>query len=158
MLTAVFAELNVETGHLCWVNAGHPPPLLIRDQRVVSRALENKAEPPLGLGPQYHRPPSTVHHAQLQPGDRILIHTDGVTEGRSSSGELFGEGRLIDFVVRATAAGEPAPEALRRLIRTILEHLDGKLRDDATIVLTEWHPDRARPADGTRSETTKKVP
>lgn len=168
MLTAVFAELDLTTGELVWVNAGHPPPLLIRGQRVVVRALERRAELPLGLGfgddsrhgrerenPQDKRdaqgeqgeqgerdeqPIRTVHRAQLEPGDRILIHTDGVTDARSDTGERFGEERLIDFIVRATAAGEPAPEALRRLIHAILDHPYGHLRDDATILLAEWHP------------------
>jgi serine phosphatase RsbU (regulator of sigma subunit) len=81
-----------------------------------------------------------VHHAHLEPGDRILIHTDGVTDARSAAGERFGEDRLIDFIVRATAAGERAPEALRRLIHAILDHPHGHLRDDATILLAEWHP------------------
>ncbi|GAA2280485.1 hypothetical protein GCM10010430_78050 [Kitasatospora cystarginea] len=73
-----------------------------------------------------------THRAQLEPGDRILIHTEGVTEGRSRTGEMFGEARLVDTIVHATIAGEPAPEALRRLIRTILEHQDQRLTDDAT--------------------------
>lgn len=166
MLTVVFAELNLATGELVWVNAGHPPPLLIRGQRVVARALERRAELPLGLGfgdeqrqgqeqrrsrgweqglgshdePQDQRPIRTLHRAQLEPGDRILIHTDGVTDARSDTGERFGEERLTDFIVRATAAGEPAPEALRRLIHAILDHPYGHLRDDATILLAEWHP------------------
>lgn len=140
MLTAVFAELDLESGELTWVNAGHPPPLLIRGQHVVAGALERKAEMALGLGPGYRQQSRTVHHAHLEPGDRILIHTDGVTDARSAAGERFGEDRLTDFIVRATAAGERAPEALRRLIHAILDNPHGHLRDDATILLAEWHP------------------
>ncbi len=46
--------------------------------------------------------------------------------------------------MRATAAGEPAPEALRRLMRAILAHHDHRLRDDATVLLAEWHPHPGR--------------
>ncbi|WP_242438847.1 PP2C family protein-serine/threonine phosphatase [Streptomyces sp. CB00455] len=150
LLTAVFADLDLETGALSWVNRGHPPPLLIRGHHVVPGALSRTPQLPLGLGPRHGPPaPSTVHHAQLEPGDRILVHTDGVTEARSATGELFGEERLIDTVVRATAAGEAAPEALRRLIRAILDHHDDRLCDDATILLAEWHPHREpAPAGG----------
>ncbi len=81
-----------------------------------------------------------MHQAQLEPGDRVLIHTDGVTEARTATGQAFGEDQLVDFITRALAAGEPAPEALRRLIHTILDHHDGRLQDDATLVLAEWHP------------------
>ncbi|KOV36239.1 serine/threonine protein phosphatase [Streptomyces sp. XY431] len=140
LLTGVFANLDLDSGRLSWVNAGHPPPLLIRAHHVVPGALEAQGELPLGLGPGYERP-RTVHESQLEPGDRVLIHTDGVTEARSADGLLFGEERLVDFVTRALAAGEPAPEALRRLIRTILGHHHGRLQDDATIVLAEWHPE-----------------
>ena len=110
MLTAVFAELDLNSGELSWVNAGHPPPLLIRGQHVVAGALERKAELPLGLGPGYRQRERTVHRAHLEPGDRILIHTDGVTDARAASGERFGEDRLIDFIVRATAAENAPPK------------------------------------------------
>ncbi|MFI9270835.1 PP2C family protein-serine/threonine phosphatase [Kitasatospora sp. NPDC052896] len=144
-LTGVFADLDITGGELTWVNHGHPPPLLIRHQRVVPGALTRRSQLPLGLGPGYDSTPSTVHHAQLEPGDRILIHTDGVTEAHSASGEYFGEPRLIDTIVRATAAGEPAPEALRRLVHAILDHQHGRLNDDATILLAEWHPHPPEP-------------
>ena len=144
MLTGVFAHLDLNTGQLEWINAGHPPPLLIRAGHVVPRALEQQGELPLGLGPAY-QPTRTVHQAQLEPGDRILIHTDGVTEARTGTGQTFGEDQLVDFITRALAAGEPAPEALRRLIHTILGHHHGRLQDDATIVLAEWHPPTATP-------------
>ncbi|MEU1424946.1 PP2C family protein-serine/threonine phosphatase [Kitasatospora sp. NPDC005751] len=140
LLTAVIADLDTVTGRLSWVNCGHPPPLLIRAGRVVPGALERQAHPPLGIGG--HQRPVPVHQARLQPGDRILVHTDGVTEARSATGQLFGEQRLIDTVVRATAGGHPAPEALRRLMHALLAHRDHHLRDDATVVLVEWHPDR----------------
>ncbi|MCJ1678487.1 serine/threonine-protein phosphatase [Streptomyces sp. APSN-46.1] len=148
LLTAIFADLDVETGDLSWVNCGHPAPLLIRRHHVVADALRRDAQLPLGINP-HHAPrvPNVIHHAQLEPGDRILIHTDGVTEARSDTGEQFGEERLIDTVVRATAAGEAAPEALRRLVRGILDHHHGHLRDDATILLAEWHPRSEQTAD-----------
>ncbi|MFK0154059.1 PP2C family protein-serine/threonine phosphatase [Streptomyces sp. NPDC090493] len=149
LLTGVFAHLDLDTGQLDWINAGHPPPLLIRAHHIVPGALEARGELPLGLGPGYH-PSRTVHQAQLEPGDRVLIHTDGVTEARSGAGRRFGEDQLVDFVTRALAAGEPAPEALRRLIHAILDHHHGDLQDDATILLAEWHPDtNARPREPT---------
>ncbi|MFD9307799.1 PP2C family protein-serine/threonine phosphatase [Streptomyces sp. NPDC060048] len=146
LLTAVFADLDLETGALTWVNCGHPPPLLIRRHRVVPDALLRHAQLPLGIS-SHHTPrvPSVIQHAQLEPGDRVLIHTDGVTDARAASGQRFGEERLIDTVVRATAAGEASPEALRRLVRTILDHHQGRLTDDATILLAEWHPPAPAP-------------
>ncbi|WP_371493925.1 serine/threonine-protein phosphatase [Kitasatospora sp. NBC_00374] len=138
LLTTVLADLDTVTGRLSWVNCGHPAPLLIRAGTVVPGALERRPHPPLGIG---LRPgPPEVNRLRLQPGDRILIHTDGVTEARSTEGDLFGEHRLVDHIVRHTATGQPAPETLRRLMHALVVHQDHRLRDDATAVLIDWHP------------------
>ncbi|MGW3071601.1 PP2C family protein-serine/threonine phosphatase [Kitasatospora sp. NPDC001132] len=139
LLTAVVADLDSATGELTWVNCGHPTPLLIRGRHVVAGALRRRPELPLGLG--YHdRGPQAVHHTRLQPGDRVLIYTDGVTDARSPTGDVFGEERLTDTLVQHMASGEPAPEALRHLTHSLLAHQNHRLRDDATILLAEWHP------------------
>ncbi len=72
---------------------------------------------------------------RLEPGDRLLLYTDGITEARSPDGEFFGEQRLADFIA---AAGDPAPEMVRRLMRRLLLHQADQLQDDATIVVLEW--------------------
>ncbi|WP_259470908.1 PP2C family protein-serine/threonine phosphatase [Streptomyces sp. 1114.5] len=144
LLTCLIADLDTATGRLDWINCGHPAPLLLREGRIVTGALDRPPHLPLGLDSA--APPPQVHTARLQPGDRVLMFTDGVTEARSPGGELFGEHRLADTVVRAMTDGLPAPEALRRLIQQILRHQDQQLRDDATILLTEWHPQPRPPA------------
>ncbi|WP_033825003.1 PP2C family protein-serine/threonine phosphatase [Kitasatospora sp. MBT63] len=137
--TGVFLRLDLATGTLQWSNCGHPPPLLIRDQTVVADVLAAPAEPPMGLiglggGAR------EVRTFTLRPGDRLLLYTDGVIEARGADGDLFGLDRFADFVIRATAAGEAAPEALRRLIHALLERQDSTLTDDATIMMIEWQP------------------
>ncbi|MEU6944702.1 PP2C family protein-serine/threonine phosphatase [Streptomyces sp. NPDC046316] len=139
LMTAVVAHLDTADGRLTWINCGHPPPLLIRQGRVLPQVLAREPDLPLGWGFVAESPP-TEHSQRLQPGDRILLYSDGVTEARSRGGDLYGEERLADTVIRATAAGDHAPEALRRLIQGLRQHQDHKLRDDATILLTEWHP------------------
>ncbi|MGW4702371.1 PP2C family protein-serine/threonine phosphatase [Streptomyces sp. NPDC004285] len=141
LLTCVIADLDTTSGRLDWINCGHPPPMLIRDGHVVADALARTPEPPLGLT-GYDMPAPRVHSVQLQPGDRVLLFTDGVTEARSAGGELFGEERLADAVVRALTDELPAPETLRRLIELILVHQGRRLHDDATVLLVEWHPRR----------------
>ncbi|MER8188297.1 PP2C family protein-serine/threonine phosphatase [Kitasatospora sp. NPDC094015] len=142
MLTCVVGDLDTGTGRLQWINCGHPAPLLVRDRHIVDGALDRHPHPPLGLPPGLHRPRPPVHTAQLEPGDQILIHSDGVLEPSRGGGELFGEDRLAATVSRAMADGLPAPEALRRLMQAILAHQGARLRDDATIMLVEWHPGR----------------
>ncbi|MFD3542212.1 PP2C family protein-serine/threonine phosphatase [Streptomyces sp. NPDC058662] len=141
LLTGVFTRLDTATGRFSWVNCAHPPPVLIRDGRIVPRALEREPQLPLGLGSYGAGCAPEGHLVRLQPGDRVLMHTDGVTEARSPDGDYFGEERLADIVVRSMAAGEKAPEALRRLVRELVTHQAHTLRDDATILLADWHPD-----------------
>jgi Stage II sporulation protein E (SpoIIE) len=136
--TAVLAELDTNTGMLSWVNAGHPPPLLLRGGRLV-RSLHARPTLPLGLVIT-GRPATTiaVGREQLQPDDRVLLYTDGVTEARSPTGAFFGDQALIDLLRRNFAAGLPAPETMRRVVHALLDHQQGQLTDDATLLLLEW--------------------
>lgn len=145
--TAIFATLDLSTGVFSWANCAHPAPLLIRRQRLVEAAMDRTPELPLGLdGIVPGISPRTVHEIALEPGDQVLLYTDGVTEAHDSEGRMFGLERFADFVSRATSADEPAPETLRRLIHAITDHQGGSFTDDATIMLLEWTPDGvARP-------------
>jgi hypothetical protein len=131
-VTAVLAELDLASGRLAWHCAGHPAPLLLRHGRVV-KTLQTGRGLPLGLGGS-----PAIADERLEPGDRLLLFTDGVPDARSSDGEFFGLERLADVVSREDAAGHPAPETLRRLMHAILAHQAGDLRDDATTMFVEW--------------------
>ncbi|WP_433727905.1 PP2C family protein-serine/threonine phosphatase [Actinoplanes sp. CA-051413] len=74
----------------------------------------------------------------LEPGDRLLLHTDGIIEARSADGEQFGVERLTDFTAKALADQLPGPETMRRLVHAILDYQDDRLQDDATVLLAEW--------------------
>ncbi|MFE1884442.1 PP2C family protein-serine/threonine phosphatase [Streptomyces diastatochromogenes] len=138
--TSVFTQLHMPTGVLRWCNCGHPPPLLIRRHRLLHNALERPPEPPLGLPASLAGTVRQVHEVSLEPGDRILLYSDGVVESHDEAGEEFGLERFTDYIIRSTAAGQSAPEALRLLIHAILEHRHNKLSDDATILMFEWQP------------------
>jgi hypothetical protein len=139
--TAVLAELNMDTGMLRYANAGHPAPLLLRSGHVVHE-LSKGRRLPLGLG----GPPDEIAEHRMEPGDRLLLYTDGITEARDPAGELFGIRRLADHAERHAAAGLPASETLRRLAQAVAGHQDGPARDDATLLLAEWSPTAARRA------------
>jgi serine phosphatase RsbU (regulator of sigma subunit) len=76
--------------------------------------------------------------AALEPGDRLLFLSDGAIEARSPDGELFGRERLGDLLERAVASGLPSSEVMRRLMHALLAHQQGRLQDDATLLLLEW--------------------
>lgn len=132
-VTGMFGELNLSNGLLRWVNAGHPPPMLVRRGRVV-KSLECSPSLPLGLSGS----PVGLSEESLEPGDRLLFYTDGVVEARSKEGEFFGQRRLADMLSRETASGQPAPETMRRLSLAVMEHQEGALQDDATMLFLEW--------------------
>ncbi|MBT2228427.1 PP2C family protein-serine/threonine phosphatase [Nonomuraea sp. NEAU-A123] len=136
--TGILADLNLKTGELTWVNRGHHPPLVIRRGRRVA-TLETVPSPPMGFGLGLS---AGLEHYQLERGDRLLFYTDGIIEAQSPEGEEFGLERFIDFVVRREADGMSAPETLRRLIQSILEHQHGRLQDDATVLSVEWHGEK----------------
>ncbi|MET7447090.1 PP2C family protein-serine/threonine phosphatase [Streptomyces sp. NPDC005508] len=138
--TGIFTQLHMPTGELRWCNCGHPPPLLIRRHRLLHQALERPPEPPLGLPASLAGAARQVHDVGLEPGDRVLLYSDGVVESRNEEGEEFGLDRFTDYIIQTTAAGQSAPEALRLLIDAILEHRRNELSDDATILMFEWQP------------------
>jgi len=131
--TALIARLDIDTGHLRWVNAGHPAPLILRSGGLV-HPPPCRPNAPLGL--QSYKP--TTHEVQLERGDGVLFYTDGIVEARSPGGDFFGEERLAQFVLAAAAEGSRGPETMRRLMRQILGHQSGQLQDDASIVFLEW--------------------
>ena len=131
--TAVLARLDIATGRLRWINAGHPEPLIVRGSALV-RPPHCPPSRPLGL---QERTPVCCE-TRLEPGDRLVLYTDGITEARSPDGEFFGERRLADFISAAAAAGDPAPETVRRLMRHVLTHQADQLQDDASLVVLEW--------------------
>jgi serine phosphatase RsbU (regulator of sigma subunit) len=130
--TAAFGRLEPDTGRFRWVAAGHPPPLLVRSGRVVGEAV---VVPALPIGLRGGTPP--VNEVVLEPGDALLIYTDGVTEGGARGGERFGLDRLVDMLGRTLLSGMPPAELLRRLAIAVLEHAAHELHDDMTVVLVQ---------------------
>ena len=133
--TAVLAELDLDTGVLRYLNAGHPPPLVLREGKIVE-TLDGGRRLPLGIA---EADPGTAYgEVRLRPGDRLVFYTDGVTEARDGAGEQFGAERLARLVEEQSAGGFPLSEALRRLARAVLDHQDGPPADDLTLLLVEW--------------------
>jgi serine phosphatase RsbU (regulator of sigma subunit) len=136
-VTAMLGQLDVDTGTFRWINAGHPAPMLLRDGHVV-KELQGRPVLPLGINRLLTTQEAAVSVEALQPGDRLLLLTDGVDEARNADGEFFGRRRLAEFAAKEASSGLPAPEAMRRLQQAVLKHQVGQLQDDATMVFVEW--------------------
>jgi phosphoserine phosphatase RsbU/P len=131
--TGLLGELELPTGRLRYLNAGHPPPLLLRGGKVV-KSLDGGRRALLGLD----QAAGAVAEEWLEPGDRVVLYTDGITEARDDAGAFFGVERLTDLLERSALAAAPPPETLRRVVKAVLEHQRDVLQDDATLLLVEW--------------------
>jgi serine phosphatase RsbU (regulator of sigma subunit) len=139
--TGQVARIDVDTGAMSWTNAGHPLPMLIRGGQVIGE-MRCGATMPWGLGSLVDATSVTVATDALEPGDSVLFYTDGVIEGRLPGGDEFGAARLADLAGQHASDQLEPEEVVRRLVRSILEYQDNRLRDDATLVLVRWHGPR----------------
>ena len=138
-VTGVLAQLDLDTGLLRYLSAGHPYPLVLRD-RHVARSLRAGRRPLFGI----EATEVTVGEEHLEPGDCLVLFTDGITEARNSSKVMFGASGLVDFLEREAALAASLPEIARTLCRTVVSWQGGVLSDDCTVLLMHWTRDSQR--------------
>jgi len=130
-VTACIATLDPASGRLEYSLAGHPPPLLVRHATRAVVQLDLCGGPPLGLLTSTTFERGT---ARLEPGDTLVLHTDGITEAMDATQALFGDMRFREALARADGQG---PAAMRE---SVLAALDGHrrgapLEDDLSLLL-----------------------
>jgi serine phosphatase RsbU (regulator of sigma subunit) len=130
-VTGLIGRLDLRMGRLELVNAGHVAPYLARDGAV--RTVDLPADVPFGLFPE------TTYHStlvELEPGDRVVLVTDGMLERNAA-------GMNLSTAIQETRALHPR-EAVRGLADSVLRATGHDLRDDATVMLLDWHGDHER--------------
>ncbi|MCS7316623.1 MAG: PP2C family protein-serine/threonine phosphatase, partial [Bryobacterales bacterium] len=116
------------TAVLTYTNAGHPPPLLVRRGSVLRFEIHGAV---VGAFPSSRYGESSV---RLEPGDLLVCFTDGVTEPENEYGEMFGEQRLIEVILR-NAMAEPA-EIVAAIEQAVREWCGAmELQDDLTLMV-----------------------
>jgi serine phosphatase RsbU (regulator of sigma subunit) len=126
-VTAIVAEIT-DRGDVMLASCGHPPALLAEGETVREVGAEGSL--PLGLGAA----PSVVSF-RLQPGNRLLLYTDGILEARDRWG------RFVDFrrLVEPLGTGDFAT-VLDRMLGSLEEFVGGALGDDLALLVAEYRP------------------
>jgi sigma-B regulation protein RsbU (phosphoserine phosphatase) len=132
--TLFYGDFDGATRRLEYINAGHPPPLVLAEQG--SQFLDATGLP-LGLFPEI------THQARalvLPPGAMLLVYSDGAIDARNVSGESFGRERLAGTLFRELASD--AERALARVVADIRDFEgDALLEDDQTFLLFKVYPE-----------------
>jgi serine phosphatase RsbU (regulator of sigma subunit) len=144
-VTGQLIRVGLADGAAELVNAGHPPPCLLRGGRVEQ--LDVATELPFGV----QESPYSVQTLRLEPGDRLLLLTDGYLERNAV--------RLdVERILAETVDRHPR-QIVQELAHRVLEATGGKLRDDATAVCIDWlGPSGSRDATGGSSRIRTTTP
>jgi phosphoserine phosphatase RsbU/P len=127
-VTFCYVRLDGVRGTLSYCIAGHNPPILRRRSGDVVRLSVGGTV--LGVFPETAFQEESVH---LEPGDRLVMFTDGITEARNAAGDEYGDDRLIDAIGRHQPRS--AADLQQALFDEVLAFSDGALQDDATIIV-----------------------
>ncbi len=132
-VTALFARVDPIRRVLQFVNAGHPPGLLL-NRRGRLKASLGSPQPPLGLIPGAEYTDSA--ELPLEPGDVLVLLTDGIHEAEASSGADFGRERVLAAV--SPVCDRSAAEIVKRLLGEVAAFSSGcPNRDDRTVVVVK---------------------
>ncbi len=147
MATAVLAELKARAGGaglvLCWSNAGHPPPLLVRAD-ATARWLEHEPELLLGVDPAA---PRSDHEVFLSGGDTVVVFTDGLVERR---GRSIDEGMEAVRSAAVAAAGRPVDDLCDALL-----DCSGGRSDDVAVLALRVRPSIPAQADSAPADPAR---
>ena len=127
-ITFFYAHLDGPARRLAYVNAGHNPPFVLRADGSHGRLREGGTVLGVFDGLEYES-----GLAELLPGDRVVLFTDGVTEARNAADEEFGEARLLRTLEEHRALS--ADELQARILATVAEFSGSRWQDDATLLV-----------------------
>lgn len=135
-VTLFLGFLNTRSGTVAYVNAGHPAPYVSCASGAVGRIRAGKSQPPLGVTSGLVYDADTF---QLQPGDAILVCSDGIAEARNADEAFYTEAR-IESELRHARADTPADMISR--VKNDVDRFTGhsERADDMTMLALRWEP------------------
>ena len=133
-LSAFYAEIELDGGQMTFASAGHESPLLLH---AGGGEIEDLDAPGVILG-AFADIGLESRSITLEPGDTVILYTDGVTEARDPERRLFGEGRLVAAAKTAAAASADAQGVLDAVLEAVADFTAGaEQADDLTIVVVQ---------------------
>ncbi|HEY0781828.1 MAG TPA: PP2C family protein-serine/threonine phosphatase, partial [Thermoanaerobaculia bacterium] len=128
--TLLYLEIEPSSGAIELVNAGHLRPLLRQASgRVVALDLPAGVAAGVQSAATYRSRP-----ARLEPGEALLLYTDGVTEAVAANGERFGDERLLRVVEKAGGDPEASAEAVTAAVQAFAQGAPADTEDDLTLL------------------------
>lgn len=127
--TAIYFTLDVKTGDVTLATAGHPPPYVCRQDGSV-RAITEGASRPVGMLDEI---PFEKTRFTLQPGDSLVLYTDGIVEAADARGRLYGDARLEVSLAGAGSRPQDISSAVLRSVTQFRGH--AAANDDLTLVI-----------------------
>jgi len=136
--TLLYATLDLQSGEVRWLNMGHPAPFVVRAATTdggepAGYYLEGPRNRALGW---FDDPGLTETVVHLHAGDRLVVFTDGWLEAKSGEGEVFGEHRFAESLMRL--AQLDADDLVQELVGDVERFAAGKLDDDLTMLIVEF--------------------
>lgn len=141
-VTSLIGILDCVTGDIRYCNGGHNPPLVIREGGRVE-CLRPISGPALGVVEGMDYEPLAM---KLEPGETLVLYTDGVTEAMNARGELYEDDRLL-HLLESQDPFMPAERLVERIMSDVHAHAgDTPQSDDITLVALRFHKPSKRPS------------
>jgi sigma-B regulation protein RsbU (phosphoserine phosphatase) len=131
-VTILAGVLDLDTGVFEFANAGHEPPLLAAADGSEPRWVEGGG-PLVGM---FGRLDLALQRVTIEPGERIVLYTDGITDAASPAGERFGAGRFLRTIARSCVSDGTAEDTRRAVIDSVLRfQRDAQPADDLALLV-----------------------
>jgi sigma-B regulation protein RsbU (phosphoserine phosphatase) len=127
-VTFCYARIDVASGRLTYANAGHNPPLLVHADGRIDTLVPGGTVLGVFAESAYEQ-----GEFRIAGGDRLVLYTDGISEGRNPSGDEFGEDRIAESAVAHRRL--PADEMLAAMLKDVEGFNAGVYEDDATLIV-----------------------
>jgi sigma-B regulation protein RsbU (phosphoserine phosphatase) len=141
-VTMHYSVLEIASGTYCYASAGHNPVVIHRANSNTTSYLDVKPAPPLGVFPNRTY---ECHSLTLEPGDALLLYTDGVTEAFNTKSQMYGTTRLTDDLAGLIDA--PAQDVVDGIHHMVEDFADGEPQSDDITMLFCRYTGARRPGE-----------